>query len=127
LAGNDLTMVQAVWHPPEQETDAFTAAVLDAIRYRLPHHFAARSTEPISLGEDRSTLPDGTPVIVRAAAQYSQGDEWYGRPTLRYEIGGNAARRDVARGFSGHAIVDVETQAFLELTIQFRAAGEVVR
>jgi len=120
-------MVQSVWHPPEQETDAFTAAVLDAIRYRLPRHFGTRSTEAIQLGEDRSTLPDGTPVIVRAAAQYSQGDEWYGRPTVRYEIGGNAARRETARAFTGHAIVDVETQAFLELTIEFRSTGDVRR
>lgn len=120
-------MVQSVWHPPEKETDAFTAAILDAIRYRLPKHFAARTTEPIQLGEDRSTLPDGTPVVVRAAAQYSQGDEWHGRPTLRYEIGGNAARREKAQAFTGHAIVDVETQAFLELDIAFQSTGEVRR
>ncbi|WP_018699473.1 hypothetical protein [Amorphus coralli] len=120
-------MVQPIWHPPEDETDAFTAAVLDAIRYRLPTHFGSQSTEPIQLGEDRSTLPDGTPVVVRSVAQLSQGDEWYGRPTVRYELGGNAARRDAARAFAGHALVDAETQAFLELDIRFRTTGEVSR
>lgn len=120
-------MVQPVWHPPEEETDAFTAAVLDAIRYRLPKHFGSRTSEQIPLGEDRSTLPDGTPVVVRAAAQLSQGDEWHGRPAVRYELGGNAARRGAARAFSGHALVDTQTQAFLELDIRFRSTGEVSR
>ncbi|MDQ0314274.1 hypothetical protein [Amorphus orientalis] len=120
-------MVQSIWHPPGEETDAFTAAVLDAVRMRLPAHFGTQSLEPLQLGEERSVLPDGTPVVIVAVAQYSQGDEWYGRPVLRFDLAGHAARREVARRFTGHALVDTETKAFLELDVQFTTEAEVRR
>lgn len=120
-------MIQQIWHPPERETDAFKAAVLDAVRMRLPAHFGTQSVEPLRLGEQRSLLPDGSPVVIQLLAQYSQGDVWHERPVLRFEVAGHAARRDRAQRFEGHALVDVETKAFLELDVRFSTEGEVRR
>ncbi|MEO1199734.1 MAG: hypothetical protein AAFX39_10955 [Pseudomonadota bacterium] len=115
------------WHPIARETDPLTAAVLDVIRERVSTVIGKDMTVPMSLGEARAILPDGSDTVIALSVAPAQRGRFGKRAALTYDLRGQAACRGHGFAIIGRATIDLKTQAFYDISVDIADLGGIRR
>ncbi len=113
------------WKPPVKEPEPLLAGVTDFARMRLPTIFGVELNEPKKLGRDQVCLANGEEAVVELTAMPAVNRQFGQRAAISYTLDGYAATRSIGYRAQGSAIVDVKTQAFLELVFTLEPVGEI--
>lgn len=115
------------WRPPERETDAVEAAIVDAARRAVLPVAAIPGPRPDGDGVVRTLLPGGRHLAIAVVAQPVGAGQERGRAVLTVAIAGHAriaaaGRPDVVLLIEGRATLDQTTRAFLDLALTIDGA-----
>ena len=113
------------WKPPVKEPEPLVAGVTDFARLRLPAIFGVELGAPKHLGRDKVFLANGEEAVVELTAAPAVKRQFGQRAAISYTLDGYAATRAVGYRAQGNAIVDIKTQAFLELVFTLEPVGEI--
>jgi hypothetical protein len=111
------------WQPLTHVPDPVQQALLDAVRasiMALDTHAGVSRAENDMLAVD---LPDGRRIHVAFKTIAKAAEKFGARDAVRYDMQGRAIVGKEGLGLAAHAVVDIKTQAFLDVSCEVRWRG----
>jgi hypothetical protein len=114
------------WAPAKSEPNPLQTAINDIARSVLlpgvaPPPTATRTPE----GWHSLTLADGRQAVIALEAKLRPDRHWGPRAVLSYDLVGKATLDREGFSFTGRAVVDQATRAFLEVDCRLKATGRI--